>query len=185
MKFTAYNFLKQEEGVRLRAYQDSIGVWTIGVGHTEGVKPGDVITQTQVDKLLDEDLRTRELALNKMLTRAPTQNQYDAMISLLFNIGQTNFAKSSLLRKFNSGDIQGAADAFLLYKYAGGKPSQALLNRRSRERALFLTKDRLAASVEPPTAPSAPVTSIGSQNSQQPVGGFLAWLQRMFGGKNG
>ena len=133
--------LKQREGVRLKAYQDSVGVWTIGVGHTSAaglpkVYKGLTITQAQADSILTADLVKFEQTVNKAVTVSLTQNEFDALVSLCFNIGQGAFSKSSVVRKLNSGDKKGAADAFLLWKNAGGKP--ILLKRRQAERLQFL-----------------------------------------------
>lgn len=153
--------VKRWEGCRLRAYQDSVGVWTIGYGHTSmagdpKVTPGMKITQQEAEDILVRDLVKYEAAVQKALTRSPTQPQFDAMTSLCFNIGQGAFAKSSIAKKFNAGDVQGAADAFLLYNKAGGKVLQGLVNRREDERKHFL-KEAPQKPVEPAQPPPAPV----------------------------
>lgn len=136
-------FLKREEGERLTGYPDSRGIPTIGVGHTgkvDGllVKIGMVITQNQSTWLLIEDLKWVSDAIEQCVTAELNQNQYDALTSLIFNIGAPAFRGSTVLRKINAGDYSGAADAFLMWKKAGSNKN-ILLPRRQRERSLFLS----------------------------------------------
>ncbi len=124
------------EGVRLNAYQDVGGVWTIGYGHTPAFKGGK-ITKQDAETLLEADLAKFEKAVDDAITMPMTQNQFDAMVSLAFNIGAGAFANSSVVRFFNRGKIRDASDAFLLWKFAAGKP--VLLGRRQQEREQFLS----------------------------------------------
>lgn len=135
--------LKGEEGERLNAYLDSRGIPTVGVGHTDIVdgKPvalGMVITQGKSTELLLQDIKWVEVAITSQVKAPLNQNQFDALCSLVFNIGATAFAGSTVLRLLNSKDYTGAADAFLMWKKAG-KDLSILLPRRRRERALFLS----------------------------------------------
>jgi lysozyme len=135
--------IKAWEGQMLKAYQDAVGVWTIGYGHTSmagepKVTQGMTITADEAADILVKDLVKYEAAVSKALTRNPNENQFSAMVSLCFNIGPGNFSKSTLVKKFNAGDIQGAADAFRSWRLAGGKVLQGLVNRREAERQLFL-----------------------------------------------
>ena len=147
------NIIKKWEGLRLSAYPDPAThgePYTIGYGHTSRagppkVTPGMRISNSEASDILKDDLKKFEDAVSKLLKRTPTQSQFDAMVSLTFNIGEGNFKNSTVLRKFNAGDIEGAAEAFMLFVKAGGKVMQGLVNRRSDERALFL-KDTKAAS---------------------------------------
>jgi len=137
------DLIKKWEGCKLTAYQDSIGVWTIGYGVTSSAGFGPItkgmkITQADADRWLVEGLRKYEAAVDKALTRLPSQAQFDAMASLCWNIGPGNFAKSSVVRRFNDGNLMGAGDAFRLWNKAGGKVLKGLVNRREAERALFL-----------------------------------------------
>ena len=131
------SFITKEEGLRNKAYKDSKGLWTIGVGHL--IKPDEkhlltaTLTDEQVEELLQSDLRWCQDAVDNEVKVPLTQNQYDALYSLCFNIGETNFRKSTVLRKINENDLKGAADAILMWN----KP-EVLVNRRKRERALFL-----------------------------------------------
>lgn len=158
---TGIDLIKKWEGCKLKAYRCSAGVLTIGYGHTSAagapkVVEGMIITQAQADEILVRDLVKYEAAVQKALTRSPNQNQFDAMVSLAFNIGPGAFAKSSLVRKFNAGDLAGAADAFLLWRKAGGKVLPGLENRRKDERSLFL-RPVLATVKKPAEEPQKPV----------------------------
>ncbi|MFC2544869.1 MAG: lysozyme [Aggregatibacter sp.] len=135
-------FIRQLEGEKLTAYPDIVGIWTIGVGHTGFVdgKPvarGMAITKEKSKELLTADLKRFESAVNDAVKVTLTQNQFDALVSLAFNIGEGAFARSTLVNKLNAGDKKGAAEQFLVWKNAGGRVSQGLLNRRQEEKAMF------------------------------------------------
>jgi len=171
-------FLTKEEGLRLKAYRCSAGVLTIGVGHTSAagaprVTADLVITREQADEILSRDLVTFEDAVNKAIKVPVSQNEYDAMVSLAFNIGTNGFAGSSVVRKLNAGDRAGAAEAFLLWKRAGDHPT-ILLARRQREKALFLSSATPVAPKAPKAAPAAPVAVPEAPKSRWSR--FLAWL---------
>lgn len=133
------NLIKRFEGLRLEAYRDSVGIPTIGYGHTHGVKMGDVITGAQADAFLREDLQVAELTINTNVKVKLTQSQFDALASFVFNLGSGNFVKSTLLKKLNTGDYAGAADEFGKWVNAGGKKLPGLVKRRAAEREEFLT----------------------------------------------
>jgi len=139
------DLIRRWEGLRLTAYQDSVGVWTIGYGHTAEAGPpapkaGMKITEKEADDILKRDLGQYERAVTKAISVASTSNQFAAMTSLCFNIGPTNFAKSSVVRRMNEGNAKAAADAFLLWNKAGGKVLKGLTARREDEKKLFLTR---------------------------------------------
>ena len=137
-----YDLIKEFEGCKLEAYPDpgtGAEPITIGVGHTGGVKLGDVITQEQADEYLVSDVSHAANAVNQMVDENMTQGQFDALCSFAFNLGIGNLKNSTLLKKLNSGDIQGAADQFLVWNKAAGKVMAGLTRRREAERALFLT----------------------------------------------
>ncbi|EBM3801205.1 lysozyme [Salmonella enterica subsp. enterica serovar 4,5,12:b:-] len=134
--------LKREEGCKLTAYPDSRGVWTIGTGHTGkvdgvAVHKGMTITQDTADRLLRHDLSWVEHCISDRVTVPLNQNQYDALCSLIFNIGASAFIGSTVRRYLNAGNYTAAADAFLKWSHAGSNPT-ILAPRRGRERALFL-----------------------------------------------
>lgn len=131
------------EGKRLVAYDDGVGVWTIGFGTTiypNGikVKKGDVCTEAQAKAYMAHDLKKFELAVNNAVTVPLNQNQFDALVSLAYNIGTNAFKNSTLVKNLNAGDIRGAANQFDVWIKAGGKRMQGLVNRRAKEKALFL-----------------------------------------------
>lgn len=131
------------EGKRLMAYDDGVGVWTIGFGTTiypNGikVKKGDVCTEAQAKAYMAHDLKKFELAVSNVVTVPLSQNQFDALVSLAYNIGTNAFKNSTLVKMLNAGDIRGAANQFDVWIKAGGKRMQGLVNRRAKEKALFL-----------------------------------------------
>lgn len=134
---TGLDLIKEFEGLRLKAYQCQANVWTIGFGHTRDVKAGDVITAEAAERMLVDDVDVFELAVSKAVTVPLTQNQFDALVSLAFNIGATAFANSTMVRKLNNN--MDAADEFLRWRYVNRVESPGLLRRREAERALFLS----------------------------------------------
>jgi lysozyme len=131
------------EGLRLKAYQDQAGVWTIGYGHRAGVHPSNVITKDEAVRLLSVDLNIFEVPVNSLTRIGTTDNQFAAMVSLAFNIGIYGFQTSTVLRKHNLGDTAGAAAGFPLWDKAhiDGQlvVDPGLLARRQREAALYLS----------------------------------------------
>ncbi|MDU3928507.1 MAG: lysozyme [Enterobacter asburiae] len=136
--------IKQFEGCKLTAYQDSVGVWTIGYGWTQPVdgKPiraGMTIKQETAERLLKTGLVSYESDVSRLVKVGLTQGQFDALVSFTYNLGARSLSTSTLLRKINSGDYAGAADEFLRWNKAGGKVLNGLTRRREAERALFLS----------------------------------------------
>lgn len=130
--------LKRFEGCKLTAYQDGGGVWTIGYGSTDGVREGQTISQSEADEKLETDVEDHDIT--DLLEGAETsQNQFDAMTSLAFNIGIDAFAGSSVLKRHKEGNYPRAADCFLLWKYDNGVVVPGLLKRRNAERELYLS----------------------------------------------
>ena len=137
------DFIKSHEALRLKAYQDSKGVWTIGWGHTKNVHPGDVITREQAEQFIRDDFVWVERTLNADLVTGRdkplvTQNEYDALCSLVFNIGSDAYLESTVRRKIKQGDKMAAARAFKMWVYSEHKFIQGLANRRADEVRLFL-----------------------------------------------
>lgn len=135
--------IRGHEGLRLVAYLDSVGRWTIGYGDTgPDVVEGLTITKVQAEERLRKRLREFEGYVNRAVKVKLTQNQFDALVSLVYNIGPTNFNTSTLLRKLNASDYVGAADQFLVWNKGrvNGKLTviNGLTNRRHEERELFL-----------------------------------------------
>ena len=136
--------IKQFEGCKLTAYQDSVGVWTIGYGWTKPVdgKPiraGMTIKQETAERLLKTGLVSYESDVSRLVKVGLTQGQFDALVSFTYNLGGRSLSTSTLLRRLNAGDYAGAADEFLRWNKAGGKVLNGLTRRREAERALFLS----------------------------------------------
>lgn len=126
------------EGLRLDAYQDSVGIWTIGYGHTgPDVQPSLTITQEQAEILLAADIAWAAACVDKAVTSAINQNQFDALVDFTFNLGCASLVQSSLLRLVNAGDFAGAAQQFLRWNKAGGQVLKGLTVRRQAEMDLF------------------------------------------------
>lgn len=131
------DLITQFEGVKLTAYLCPAKVWTIGVGHTGlDVKPGLTITRAQADQLLFNDLRRFESAVNR-LCPVTTQNQFDALVSFAFNLGEGALEGSTLRKKHNAGDYAGARAEFGRWNKAGGRVLPGLVKRRAAEAELY------------------------------------------------
>ncbi len=151
---TGLALTKKFEGLELKAYQDSVGVWTIGYGHTgTDVKPGLTITEDQASVLLAADVAWAVTCVNKSVTSAISQNQFDALVDFTFNLGCNSLGGSTLLKMVNSGDFAGAAGQFLRWNKAGGKVLAGLTKRRQAEADLFNTSSTPAATPTPAAAP--------------------------------
>lgn len=129
------NLIKHFEGCKLDAYLDSVGVATIGYGHTRGVHLGDSCTQEQADKWLKEDAGWSAASVNQMVTAEIEQCMFDALVSFTFNLGSTALRNSTLLKKLNAGEP--AAAEFLRWDHAGNKVLPGLTRRREAEKKLF------------------------------------------------
>lgn len=138
---TGINLIKGFEDLRLKAYDDGVGVWTIGYGTTSingvKVKKGDTCTAEQAKAYMAQDLKKFESAVNTAVKVPLNQNQFDALVSLTYNIGIGAFKDSTLLKKLNAKDFKGAAAQFDRWNKGGGKVMQGLVNRRAKERNLF------------------------------------------------
>ena len=129
--------IKRFEGLRLKAYQDSVGIWTIGYGSTFGVKEGQEVTEEQAESLLWRDVHVAEVCVNGAVSVDLSQGEYDALVSLCFNIGCGKFRGSTLLRKLNDGDYDGACAEFPRWTKAGGRELAGLVTRRGAEQQRF------------------------------------------------
>jgi lysozyme len=178
--------IKRWEGCKLKSYQDSADVWTIGYGRTTAtglgpVGPGMTITQAQAESDLLRGLAKYERTVIECLARTPTQAQYDAMVSLCYNIGQGAFAGCSVVKRFNLGKMAEAADAFLMWNKVTVKGKKVvvdgLTNRRKQERSLFLKASAAVAPApkpEPVPEPPKPETPPPTPASPEKPGKGLA-----------
>lgn len=130
------------EGFRADAYQDSVGIWTIGYGNTRyedgtPVRKGDRVTRERGAELFRNILKGFEQAVLDAVTVPLTQGQFDALVSFAYNVGTGALRSSTLLRVLNAGDYDAAADQFLRWNRAGGRVLPGLTRRREAERKLF------------------------------------------------
>lgn len=133
----ALELIKEFEGCKLKAYQDIVGVWTIGWGHTGiDVRPGMLLSQEQADALLLKDVKTTEHSVILLLHRVISENKLAALIDFAYNLGVHNLDKSTLLRLTN-GDDRDASLEFMKWNHAGGKVVAGLTRRRQAEKDLF------------------------------------------------
>ena len=131
------NFIKQWEGLFLKSYDDGVGVWTIGYGHTKGVKSGQTITLEQAEQFLKDDLKEFENAVNS-LGLSLTQNQFDSLVSFLFNVGTGALSTEYKIgRDLKSGNLNNVPSDMLAWCNGGGHYIQGLYNRRVAEANLF------------------------------------------------
>jgi lysozyme len=140
---TGIDLIKRFEGLELESYQDIAGVWTIGYGHTETAGPNQKISEREAEALLRRDLEPRERAVSQLVGVSLNQNEFDALVSLVYNIGVNGFKNSTARRRLNRNDRMGAAEAITWWNKAtvNGvlREVRGLTRRRAAERALFLT----------------------------------------------
>lgn len=197
--------LKSRESVELLAYRDSKGIWTIGVGHTAACgapipRAGMMISEAEADALLTRDLAKFEGPVAAALQVPVTDNEFDALVSLAFNVGAEDVARSTIVRRLNAGDRDGATQAFLMWRF----PAE-IVDRRKGEMDQFATpyavlmpkarrsdKNRIAAppgagttwagATPPPNPKRPPAPAAGSPTPQPaPSAGFslAALLSRL------
>lgn len=131
------SLIKKFEGCELASYQDSVGVWTIGYGHTKGIKEGMSITQDEANQMLEEELPEYEGYINELVTTELEQCEYDALVAWVYNLGPTNLRESTLLRILNEGDKEGVPAQIKRWNKAGGQTLNGLVRRREAEALLF------------------------------------------------
>jgi lysozyme len=168
---TGIDLIKRFEGLRLNAYRDAVGVWTIGYGHTATAKPGQRISAERAEELLRRDLETFERGVSRLLKVEPTQAQFDAMVSLAFNVGLGAFGRSTLLRLMNRGSYTAAADQFGRWVYAGGRKLRGLVRRRQAERELFVSR--------PETTRYAAMSLAGGSSMDKAMAAFRVFRRGM------
>lgn len=145
--------IKQWEGLRLDAYQDVAGVWTIGYGHTgPEVGAGQRIDEAAAETILRRDLQRFEDAVDRLVTAALNDNQFGALVSFAFNVGERALETSTLLRKLNAGDYDAVPVELVKWNRAGGKVVTGLINRRAAEVGLW-AKGSFVSSNTAPVAP--------------------------------
>tara|TARA_B100001109_G_C18736433_1_gene414525 strand:- start:272 stop:715 length:444 start_codon:yes stop_codon:yes gene_type:complete len=131
------SLIQKFEGCELEAYQCSAGVWTIGYGHTKDVVEGMTITKEQAEQMLVDELHEYENYINEYVTVALSQNQFDALVSWVYNLGPANLKASTMLKVLNSGKYEDVPAQMKRWNKAGGKVLEGLIRRREAEACLF------------------------------------------------
>ena len=134
---TGIELLKHFEGCELKAYQDSVGVWTIGYGHTKGIYEGLEITQSEAEKMLQDELPEYEGYVTDKVVPMLQQHEYDALVCWVYNLGPTNLSSSTLLKRLNAGEFNDVPFQMKRWDKAGGQPLLGLTRRRNAEALLF------------------------------------------------
>ena len=138
---TGIELLKHFEGCELKAYQDSVGVWTIGYGHTKGIYEGLEITQSEAEKMLQDELPEYEGYVTDKVVPMLQQHEYDALVCWVYNLGPTNLSSSTLLKRLNAGEFKDVPFQMKRWDKAGGQPLLGLTRRRNAEALLFKGED--------------------------------------------
>ena len=133
--------IKKFEGCELEAYKCAAGVWTIGYGSTKGVEEGNTITQEDADNLLLEEMHEYEGYINDMVTVDLKQNEFDSLVSWVFNLGPSNLSSSTLLSRLNNKVWDDVPNQIKRWNKAGGQVRQGLVRRREAEALLFEGKE--------------------------------------------
>ena len=143
MKISEYglDLIKHFEGLELEAYQCAAGVWTIGYGHTKDVQPGDQWSESHADHMLEVEMEEYENYVNTAVTVPLSQNQFDALVSWVYNLGNGNLTSSTMLKVLNSSDYAGVPAQIKRWNKAGGKVLEGLTRRRQAEADMFEGKD--------------------------------------------
>ena len=132
------DLVKHFEGLVLEAYKCPAGVWTIGYGHTKDVQPGDSWSEDHADHMLEVEMEEYEKYINDLVEVELNQNQFDAMVSWVYNLGSSNLQASTLLKVLNAGDYEGVPAQIMRWNKAGGKVLEGLTRRRQAEADLFV-----------------------------------------------
>tara|TARA_R110000824_G_scaffold76159_1_gene193064 strand:- start:2871 stop:3314 length:444 start_codon:yes stop_codon:yes gene_type:complete len=135
------SLIKKFEGCELKAYQDSVDIWTIGFGHTKNVKEGDEINQEEAENMLQKEMPEYEGYINSLVTVPLEQCQFDALCAWVYNLGPTNLKESTLLKLLNAGDYHLIPSQIKRWNKAGGKTLEGLIRRREAEALLFESKE--------------------------------------------
>lgn len=167
------NLIKEFEGVRLTAYKCPAGILTIGIGHTSAagapeVKPGMTITANEAYEILDRDLDQYEKAVDRLVKVPLSQEQFDALVSFVYNVGVGAFQKSTLLKKLNAGQYGAVPGELMKWTKAGGKELPGLVRRRRAEAALWRgVNERSSIGDDARVAPDLPQPSKSMVKSKE------------------
>ncbi|WP_254475340.1 lysozyme [Bartonella sp. B1098] len=177
--------IKQWEGLRLNAYKDAIGVWTIGYGHTSAagkpfVHKGMTITEKQAEELLCKDLRQFENTVAKAVTVSLNSWQFAALVSFCYNVGTTAFCNSTLLKKLNNGEYEAVPAELQKWTKAGGKRLQGLVHRRVAEAGLWAKGAYVSSNYQ--TVETKDSTTLFKAEALAPVIGSFSGLGGLLAG---
>ena len=134
------SLIQKFEGCELEAYKCPADVWTIGYGHTKGVVEGMKITKEEAEQMLIDELHEYENYINKYVTVALSQHQFDALVSWVYNLGPANLKASTMLKVLNEGQYEEVPSQMKRWNKAGGKTLDGLIRRRQAEAYLFSGK---------------------------------------------
>ncbi|WP_208440236.1 lysozyme [Bartonella raoultii] len=177
--------MKQWEGLRLNAYKDAIGVWTIGYGHTNSagkpfVHKGMTLTEKQAEDLLRQDLRQFENAVEQAVHVSLTDEQFAALVSFCYNIGTTAFCNSTLLKKLNNSEYEAIPAELQKWTKAGGKRLQGLVHRRAAEAGLWAKGAYVSSNYQ--TVETTDSTALFKAEALAPVIGSFSGLGGLLAG---
>jgi lysozyme len=154
--------IKRWEGLKLEAYQCPAGVWTIGYGSTRGVRPGQRITEAQAERLLRDDLARFEAAIERLVQVKLSDNQFGALVSWAFNVGEGAAARSALVRKLNAGDHDAVPAELARWNKVGKRVVAGLTNRRAAEAGLWARGAHVASASVAPEPAATTVTDAAA-----------------------
>ena len=187
------DLIKEFEGFRARAYKDSVGVWTIGYGHTSragppAVRPGMRITRAEGERILRRDVEKFAAGVEKALgphAAKLNDNQFGALVSFAYNVGLGALRRSSVLKAVKAGRLDDVPGKLMLWVKAGGRRLPGLVRRRKAEGELFMTPPRTRPKpTQPPVRPPENPADMPSEPLENPLAAFLrallAILRRMF-----
>lgn len=173
-------FVKRWEGLRLDSYECQGGVWTIGYGHTRTARPRMRITETEADRLLRADIANFERAVSGMVRVPLTDNQFGALVSWAFNVGENAASRSTLIRKLNTGDYDAVPSELMRWNKADGKVVNGLTNRRAAEAGLWARGSHVASAYVEASAKETVADALQTGTGRAAVGvgvaGVLAQL---------
>mgnify|MGYP003147742633 FL=1 len=133
--------IKKFEGCETTAYQDSVGVWTIGFGHTKGVEEGQTCSIEDAESMLAEEMDEYEGYINNMVKVELQQHEFDALVAWVYNLGPTNLGESTMLKVLNGGQFDRVPDEMNRWTRAGGEILEGLVRRRQAESLMFQNLD--------------------------------------------
>ena len=174
--------IKNFEGLSLKAYRCPAGVWTIGWGSTAGVTAGMTITLAQAEDMLRAEVERFEKAVNRLVEVPLSQNQFDALVSFAYNVGDGALARSTLLRLLNQGDYDAVPGQLARWTHGGGRVLPGLVKRRRMEGELWMSPAAQIYEIEEPMAQDVTEEPVGSNVMLEMIIGLARHLVTGAGG---